>query len=377
MRLKNKPRISIITPAYKCELTLARTLDSLMTQTETSWESIIVDDGSPDGSLKVAEGFAHFDPRFRVFRQPNRGAGAARNNGIAQAGGKYVMFLDADDWLEPGALSALADHCDRHRCSAAHGCFRYSTNDGQPTDWVGSYHGSRPLFDALASSNVLSMPAAVIVLRSVLVGIGGFDATLKNCGDWDLWARVARQRGTFGRVDCCVAGYRMRPASLSHNPHTLLHDAVRTMRRIHDTDHRVSDPDPQFARGADPSDFPARRANFTLYAAGLSIAACDLHSARSLLDTVGPWPALSVTEVAGFLLSALSFARCQGPGMVGSFWLEVQSNLREILHGLEQRTHAAKLCDRVIDAMDRLSGGEIALVDHACTGSRHRRAISA
>ncbi len=211
MRLKYDRRISIITPAYKCELTLARTLDSLMTQTETSWESIIVDDGSPDGSLKVAEGFAHFDSRFRVFRQPNRGAGAAKNNGIAQAGGKYVMFLDADDWLEPDALMTLADHCDRNDCSAAHGCFRYSTNDGRPTDWVGSYQGSRPLFDALASSNVLSMPAAVIVLRSVLADIGGFDETLKNCGDWDLWARMARQRGTFGRVDRCVAGYRMRP----------------------------------------------------------------------------------------------------------------------------------------------------------------------
>ena len=194
MRLQNKCRISIITPAYKCEHTLSRTLDSLMSQTEQSWESIIVDDGSPDSSFKVAEGFAYFDPRFRIFRQPNRGAGAARNVGLAAARGEYVLFLDADDWLEPEALKTLATACDRGGWCAAHAGFRYFTNDGRPTDWVGAYHGARPLFEALASSNVLSMPAAVMVRRSVLEAVGGFDESFKNCGDWDLWARVARLR---------------------------------------------------------------------------------------------------------------------------------------------------------------------------------------
>ncbi len=363
MRNRNVPRVSVITPAFKCEQTLTRTLDSLMTQTEASWESIVVDDGSPDGSLKVAEGFAHFDPRFRVLRQGNRGAGAARNVGIGAARGQYVMFLDADDWLEPHALATLADACDANGWVAAHGSFRYGTNDGRPTDWLGSYAGSRPLFDALASSNVLSMPAAVMVLRSVVRRIGGFDATLKNCGDWDLWARVARLGHGFGRVDSCVAGYRMRPASLSHNPHTLLHDALRTMRRIHDADSRVPDSDPEFAAGADPRDLPSRQANFTLYTAGLAIAGHDRPAAESLLETVRSWPPLSVTEVAGFLLSAMSFARCEGPGMVGSYWLDIQADVRDVLYGLEERTGTARLCNRVIDAMDRLSGGEITLAD--------------
>jgi glycosyltransferase involved in cell wall biosynthesis len=98
MRL-NSPVFSIITPVYRAELTLQRTLDSLMAQTERSWQAIIVDDGSPDGSWKVAEGFAYFDPRFTLVRQGNAGAGAARNLALSYARGEFVMFLDSDDWL--------------------------------------------------------------------------------------------------------------------------------------------------------------------------------------------------------------------------------------------------------------------------------------
>ena len=170
-----------------------------------------------------------------------------------------------------------------------------------------------------------------------------------------------------------VAGYRMRPSSLSHNPHTLLRDAVRTMERVHDSDHRVPDPDPQFAGGADRRELPARRANFTLYAIGLSLAGHDVETADALLETIGPWPVLSVTEAAGFLLSAISFARCEGPGMVGEYWHEIAEEIRHVLSSLEQRTGVAHLCQRVIDAMDRLSGGEIARVDQPHMAFQQRR----
>src|SRR6185503_9136825 len=105
------PLISVITPVYKCEQYLPQVIDSLLAQNERRWEAVMIDDGSPDNSAKVIKGYAFFEPRIRLLRQDNQGAGAARNNALAEARGEFVLFLDADDWLEPNALRALAEPC--------------------------------------------------------------------------------------------------------------------------------------------------------------------------------------------------------------------------------------------------------------------------
>jgi glycosyltransferase involved in cell wall biosynthesis len=355
MRL-NSPLISVITPVYRSELTLQRTLDSLMSQSEQSWESIVIDDGSPDGSWKVAEGFAYFDPRFMLARQSNAGAGAARNVGLEKARGQFVMFLDADDWLEPEALATLVGAARGERVNLVHGAFQYMTNDGWRTDWTGAYRGSRPLFEALCGSNVLSMPAAVIARRSAIMDVGGFDPSLKNCGDWDLWGRLARRSGEIARVSDVVANYRMRPASLSHNPHTLLRDAMRTMERLHAPDPRVRHAAAEFATGGDPAELPARRVNFSLYTVGLSLAANDVATAESMFDTIREWPQLIATEAAGFLFSGICFARCQGPEGAPEFWPAVAESVRAVLAKMDSRTGQAGLGEKMLDALQVLSG---------------------
>jgi len=358
MRL-NSPLFSIITPVYRCELTLQRTLDSLMAQSERSWQAIIVDDGSPDGSWKVAEGFAYFDSRFTLVRQANAGAGAARNLALTHACGDFVMFLDADDWLEPSALAVLLAEARRGHCDLVHGAFRYTTNDGWLTDWTGAYRGKRPLFEALCGSNVLSMPAAVIARRQAILDVGGFDPTLKNCGDWDLWGRLARRRGNIGHVDGYVANYRMRPASLSHNPHTLVRDAMRTMERLHAIDPRVRDAAMEFYLGGDPAELPVRRVNFTLYTVGLSLGVNDVATAASMLDTISDWPSLYANEAAGFLFSGICFARCQGPEGAAEFWPAVAQSVRIILATMGARTGQPSLGQKVLESLQQLSGEQL------------------
>jgi glycosyltransferase involved in cell wall biosynthesis len=348
--------ISIITPVYRSELTLPRTLDSLMAQSERSWQAVVIDDGSPDGSWKVAEGFAYFDPRFLALRQPNSGAGAARNAALARATGEFVMFLDADDWLEPNALNLLLGEARRSNSDLVHGGFRYMTNDGWRTDWVGAYNGQRPLFEALCGSNVLSMPAAVIARRKAIEEVGGFDPTLKNCGDWDLWGRLARRRAKIGRVDACVANYRMRPSSLSHNPHTLIRDAMRTIDRMHTVDPRVRDADPAFYMGGDSAELPNRRVNFTLYTVGLALGANETATAIAMLDTVAAWPELYPRDAAGFLFSGLCFSRCQGPEGAIEFWPAVAEDVRLFVQSMEQRTGQAGLGNKVLSMLEQLSG---------------------
>src|SRR5258708_33034734 len=103
------------------------------------------------------QAYTWLDPRIRAVRQRNGGACAARNSGIAESRGRYLLFLDADDWLEVNALELLIEACDANRWAAAHGGLQYVTKDGTPTDWKGGAHQYASLFDAVCASNALSM----------------------------------------------------------------------------------------------------------------------------------------------------------------------------------------------------------------------------
>src|ERR1700677_1527065 len=107
-----QPLISVITPVYRSEEILARAVGSLLAQDFRDWEAVIVDDGSPDTSWRVVQAYSWIDPRIRTIRQGHSGACITRNHGIDEARGEYLLFLDADDWMESDALSALYGACD-------------------------------------------------------------------------------------------------------------------------------------------------------------------------------------------------------------------------------------------------------------------------
>jgi glycosyltransferase involved in cell wall biosynthesis len=94
------PAISVVIPVYKCEKFLARCLDSLLAQKFTDWQAICIDDGSPDKSGEILDWYAMQDKRFVVLHKKNAGVSAARNDGIKKATGKYIHFLDADDFID-------------------------------------------------------------------------------------------------------------------------------------------------------------------------------------------------------------------------------------------------------------------------------------
>mgnify|MGYP002740772133 FL=1 len=101
------PSISIIVPIYNREQWLSDCLDSILAQTFTNWECILVDDGSTDNSLKIAQEYAANDERFIVFSQENQGVSAARNLGLDHAQGKWLAFVDSDDEIAPDYLEIL------------------------------------------------------------------------------------------------------------------------------------------------------------------------------------------------------------------------------------------------------------------------------
>ncbi len=102
--------ISIIVPVYKVEPYLRKCVDSILAQTFTDFEVILVDDGSPDNSGKICDEYASKDSRVRVIHKENGGLSSARNAGIDVARGKYLGFVDSDDYIEKDMYELLYDN---------------------------------------------------------------------------------------------------------------------------------------------------------------------------------------------------------------------------------------------------------------------------
>ena len=101
------PKVSVIVPVYKAEAYLHRCVDSLLAQTLAEFELLLIDDGSPDGSGAICDGYAARDSRVRVFHKSNGGVSSARQCGVDNARGEYIIHADPDDWVEPTMLEEL------------------------------------------------------------------------------------------------------------------------------------------------------------------------------------------------------------------------------------------------------------------------------
>ena len=101
------PEISVIVPVYKAEAYLHACIDSILSQTFSDFELILVDDGSPDGCGAICDDYASRDGRVQVIHQENQGQAAARNCALAVAGGEWICFVDSDDAVHPQMLERL------------------------------------------------------------------------------------------------------------------------------------------------------------------------------------------------------------------------------------------------------------------------------
>ena len=106
----NEQLISVIIPVYNAEKFICRCVESVQAQTYMRWQMILVDDGSKDNSYKLCREFAELDDRIQVIHQENAGAGAARNAGLDKAIGQYVVFVDADDYIDKDYFKILSAH---------------------------------------------------------------------------------------------------------------------------------------------------------------------------------------------------------------------------------------------------------------------------
>ncbi|MBP3038597.1 glycosyltransferase [Bacillaceae bacterium Marseille-Q3522] len=122
-------KVSVIVPIYKVEKYLHRCLNSILQQTYCNLEIILVDDGSPDASGKIADQYAERDKRIRVFHKDNGGLSDARNAGMELANGKFIMFVDSDDWLDIRMIDEMLYYENTYQADIIQSAFYYAYED--------------------------------------------------------------------------------------------------------------------------------------------------------------------------------------------------------------------------------------------------------
>lgn len=110
------PKVSIIVPVYNAEKSIGRCIDSILNQEYTDFELLLMDDGSKDASGAICDEYAAKDARVKVIHKANSGVSDTRNQALDLAGGTYLQFLDADDWITPNATRLLVEAAEQHHC---------------------------------------------------------------------------------------------------------------------------------------------------------------------------------------------------------------------------------------------------------------------
>jgi peptidoglycan/xylan/chitin deacetylase (PgdA/CDA1 family) len=223
--------ISVIVPCYNAASTLEIALKGLERQTFRDFEIIMVDDGSADNTIEVAQSWCARRPYMRLVQRPHAGVSATRNAGLREARGEWLLFHDADDFLSPTALSRLAKAAAQ---SPDHGVVvgRTARIDSSGRAWP------FPLWDLSDAAGTLAYGCALaihsaLVRRKCVLEVSGFDEGLTSAEDWDLWRRIAFRGQRFHQISNVVAFYRSQAGSLSKDIRRLAANTMTVMRRGH------------------------------------------------------------------------------------------------------------------------------------------------
>ena len=181
------PHVSVIIPTFNRHELVCEAIASVLAQSFSDFELIVVDDGSEDGTADVVREFLG----VRYVYQPNRGVSAARNRGVSLSRGELIAFLDSDDFWQPRKLEQQVElftvHPETQICQTEEIWLRNGVrvNPHRKHRKAGGDIFARSLDLCLVS------PSAVVMRRGLFERMGGFDESLPACEDYDLWLRVA------------------------------------------------------------------------------------------------------------------------------------------------------------------------------------------
>lgn len=217
--------VSVIIPCYNHAHFLGEAIESVLKQTYPYFEVIVIDDGSTDNSSEIATRYSN----VRCIRQENQGLSGARNRGIRESKGSYLIFLDADDRLLPNALEIGVNAFNSHPGYA----FVYGRS--QQIDLKGNFIPA--IYDpvptdhylALLRRNHIWMPAQVMYRRNTFDQVEGFHPALSAAADYDLYLRISRCFPVYNHNQI-IAEYRQHPDNMSRNYGLMLKTTITVLR---------------------------------------------------------------------------------------------------------------------------------------------------
>ena len=225
------PLVTVIIPAYNAERFVHLAVESVLWGTYDNLDVIVVDDGSTDGTAHIVRRFT--DPRLRYVRRPNGGPGAARNTGLQLAKGRYITFLDSDDYYLP---TKIADQVDflRGRTDIGYGAALHFET-GRPARFY-ARRGPRPsgnILPWLMGEPVIN-PNTVMYPRQVFDIVGCFNDTYNFPEEWEWYIRCCQAGFMFAYQAKYMVVVQVRPDSMIgwHNQVALRERTIKMLRRL-------------------------------------------------------------------------------------------------------------------------------------------------
>ena len=220
------PTVSVVMPVYNVEAYVAEAIDSVLAQTFTDFELIVVDDEGSDRSMEIVRGYD--DPRIRIVTQANRGLAGARNTGILEARGAYVALLDSDDRWLPEKLALHVIHLDNNPdVGVSFSPSRFIDRDGRPMRLV-----QTPKLDGIEAADIfcrnpVGNGSAPVIRLAALQSVAFrhpeeperlccFDESLRQSEDIEMWLRLSVAGGVrFAGIEPALTEYRVNGGGLS------------------------------------------------------------------------------------------------------------------------------------------------------------------
>lgn len=217
--MTKSPQISIIIPIYNVERYLRQCIDSILAQTFTDFELLLIDDGSPDGCPAICDEYAEKDARIRVFHKQNGGVTSARNKGLNNANGNWIIYIDGDDWIEPTYVEELYNAAINNEADIAICAFRFVYEDGSsviehPTIWDDNKQASLNRYIASIWTT-----ACGTIQKSSLYKDNGVQSPkdLTFCEDFHLMVRLCYFANKVVSINRPLYNYRQRSSSIVHS----------------------------------------------------------------------------------------------------------------------------------------------------------------
>ncbi len=209
------PTVTVVIPTYNAINYLPKALESLLHQTFTNFEVIIIDDGSTDSTAQWLGNLT--DSKIEITVQTNQGVAVARNLGIAKAKGDYIAFLDSDDLWEPTKLEKQVQCLEANPdVGLVNTWIEYIDEQGNHLSIVQAPEAVGNVWNRAIAENLILCGSVPLIRRSCFETVGVFDPNLLSAEDWDMWIRIAASY-SFALIREPLVSYRQHLKSKSNN----------------------------------------------------------------------------------------------------------------------------------------------------------------